>query len=89
MRAQTGTGHEPVCFVPMWMPLTACALLEFIEASTHILRVLYSVDIGITTTASSALDVAALCLSSWPVAIFAQTLCQHPQSRFSQQLLVS
>ena len=44
---------------------------------------LYSNDVGITTTASPALDIAALCLSSWPVAIFVQTVtsfCQHPRS---------
>ena len=32
------------------------------------------VDIGITTTTSPALDIAALCLDSWPAAIFTQIL---------------
>ena len=30
------------------------------------------IDIGITTAKSPALDIAALCLISWPAAIFAQ-----------------
>ena len=67
-------GHEPVCLVLGWNPSTACALLEFAEAPTRILRFLYPVDIGITTTVSPALDVAALCLDSWPAAIFTQIL---------------
>ena len=39
---------------------------SFAEAPTHILNVFYSVDIGITTTTPPTLDIAALCLSSWP-----------------------
>ena len=57
-------GHELVCLVLGWDPSTACALLEFAEAPTRILRFLYTVDIGITTTTSPALDIAALCLDS-------------------------
>ena len=34
---QYRAGHEPVCFVPR--PRHACALLEFAQALTHILRV--------------------------------------------------
>ena len=56
--------HYPVCLVPARDPSTACALLEFAEAPTHILTVLYSVDIGITTAKSSGLDIAAFVLSS-------------------------
>ena len=70
---------------PRMMPVTSlyayclhesflCLCLELTEALSCILRVFYFVDIGITTTASSALDVAALCLSSWPAAIFTQTV---------------
>ena len=71
-RHSSCAGHEPVCLVLAWASSTACALLEFAEAPTHILRVPYSVDIGITTITSPALDTAALCLSSWPAAISAQ-----------------
>lgn len=35
--------------MPAWGSPNACALLEFTEAPTHILRVFHSVDIGITT----------------------------------------
>ena len=73
-RRSPHAGHEPVCLVLAWAPATACALLEFAGAPTHILRVLHSVDIGITTTMSPALDIAALCLGSWPATISAQTL---------------
>ena len=47
---QRRAGHEPVCFVPR--PRPACALLEFTQASAHILRVSHSTDIGITTVIS-------------------------------------
>ena len=59
-----------ICLVPGWSAFTAYALLEFTEAPTHILRALYRVEVGINTTASPALDVAALCLSTWPAAYF-------------------
>ena len=62
--------HEPVCFVHAKMTPNACALLEFTTAPLPILRVSSVVDIGITTTTSPALDIAALCLDSWPAAIF-------------------
>ena len=55
-------------------PSTACALLEFAEAPTHILRIFYSVDICITTIMSPALDIAALCLSLWPAGDLQQQL---------------
>ena len=57
-------GREPVCLVLGWDP--ACALMEFTAGPTHILRVVYSVVIGVITITSPALDIAALCLSSWP-----------------------
>ena len=57
-------GHEPVCLVLGWDPV--CALLEFTEGPTHILRVFYSVVLGAITVTSPALDTAALCLSLWP-----------------------
>ena len=56
------------------MTPTACALLEFTEAPLRILRVYGVVGIGIRTSTSPALDIAALCLSSWPAAIFTQTV---------------
>ena len=77
-------GHEPVCLVLAWASSTACALLEFAEAPTHILRVSCSVDIGIITIASLALDIAALCLSSWPAAI--RCLASATVSPASRQL---
>ena len=70
-------GHEPACFVLAKMTPNACALLEFTTAPLPILRVAGVVDIGMTTTKSPALDIAALCSSwpdSWPAAIFAQVL---------------
>ena len=77
----------PVCLVPAWDPSNACALLEFAEAPIHILRVSYSVDIGITTITSPVLDIAALRLSSWPAAVNAQTLQLVRQSaKHSEQL---
>ena len=39
---------------------------SFAEAPTHILRVYYSVDMGMTTTTPPTLDMAALCLGLWP-----------------------
>ena len=63
-----GASHKLVCLVLAQDLFTACALLEFAEAPTHILRVLYSGDKGITTATSPDLDIAALCLSSWPAA---------------------
>ena len=75
-------GHEPVCLVHSKMTPTACALLEFTEAPLRILRVPIVVDIDITTT-SPALDIAALCLSSWPAAIYTQPLISDaPASHF-------
>ena len=56
------------------MTPTACALLEFTEAPLRILMVSDVVGIGIPTSTSPALDIAALCLSSWPAAIFTQTV---------------
>ena len=84
-------GHELVCLVLGclvlgWDPSTACALLEFAEAPTRILRFLYTVDIGITTTTSPALDVAALCLDSWPAAIFTLILTSDPCQRLHVRL---
>ena len=79
-------GHELVCLVLGWDPSTACALLEFAEAPTRILRLLYTVDIGITTTTSPALDVAALCLVSWPAAILTQILTSDPCQRLHVSL---
>ena len=57
-----------------FMESFACALLELTEAPSYILRVFYFVGIGITTTASPALDIAALCLSSRPAAISSDSL---------------
>ena len=56
------------------MSPTACALLEFTEAPVRILRFSGVVGVGIPTSTSPALDIAALCLSSWPAAIFTQTV---------------
>ena len=56
------------------MSPTACALLEFAEAPLRILMVSGVFDIGIPTSTSPALDIAALYLSSWPAAIFTQTV---------------
>ena len=57
---------------------TACALLEFVEALMHILKVLYSVGIGVTATRRPTLDIAGLCLSSWPAAKFSDAyVAQH------------
>ena len=78
-------GHEPVCFVHAKMTPIVCALLEFTTAPLPILRVSGVVDIGITTTKSPALDIAALCLDSWPAAIFTQI----PISDSCQRLHVS
>ena len=93
-----GLGHEPVCFVHAKMTSNACALLEFTTAPLPILRVsgVTVVDIGITTTKSPALDIAALCLDSWPAAIFAQVpisdSCQRlhvilQQTRYCKMIL--
>lgn len=51
----TRTGHQLVRLVPARMDSTACAVYDFIEASTHILRVPRSVDIGTTATMSRLL----------------------------------
>ena len=68
-------GHEPVCLVRTKDDSQhACALLEFTEAPLRILRVSGVIGIGIPTSTSPALDIAALCLSSWPAAIFTQTV---------------
>ena len=65
----------------------ACALLEFTEAPTHTLRVLYSVDIGITNTTSPTLDIAALCLSLWPAAKLSDAyMAEHISQMQSEQL---
>ena len=74
--------RSPACMLCAWTePLSCLCLsvnclsvncLEFAEAPTRILRFLYPVDIGITTATSPALDIAALCLDSWPAAIFTQ-----------------
>ena len=64
------------------MTPTACALLEFTEAPLCILRVSGVVDIGISTATSPALDIAVLCLDSWPAAIFAQIQSQTPASGY-------
>lgn len=61
---------SPVPFVRAKATLTACALLEFTEAPVHILRVPNFVDIGIPI---AVLGKCALCLISWPAAIFTQT----------------
>ena len=50
----------PGLLVPYWSSLRPL----------HSLRFLYPVDIGIITNSSPALDIAALCLDSWPAAIF-------------------
>ena len=64
------------------MTTTACALLQFTEAPLRILRVPIIVGIGIITT-SPALDIAALCLSSWPAVIFSQpVISDAPASHF-------
>ena len=59
---------------------------QFAEAPTRILRFLYTVDIGITTTTSPALDLAALCLDLWPAAIFTQILTSDPCQRLHVNL---
>ena len=64
----------------------ACALLEFTTAPLPILRVSGVVDIGITTAKSPALDIAALCLDSWPAAKFAQVLISHSCQRLHVSL---
>ncbi|KAL3154125.1 hypothetical protein ABBQ32_013654 [Trebouxia sp. C0010 RCD-2024] len=46
LRHSPRAGHKPVCLVPAWDSPNACALLEFAEAPTHILRVSSSVDQG-------------------------------------------
>ena len=53
---------------------TAFALLDFSGARLRILRVSGVVGIGIPTSTSPALDIAALCLSLWPATIFTQTV---------------
>ena len=40
------------------------------------------VDIGIATSTSPALDIAALCLDSWPAAIFTQGPPHTPVSSY-------
>ena len=83
---RVAAGHEPVCFVHAEMAPTACALLEFTTAPLPILRVSGVVDIGITTTKSPALHIAALCLDSWPAAIFAQVLISDSCQRLHVSL---
>ena len=79
-------GHEPVCFVHAKMTPDACALLEFTTAPLPILRVSGVVDIGTTTAESPALDIAALCLDSWPAANFAQVLVSDSCQRLHVSL---
>ena len=50
-------GHEPVCLVLGWNPPTACALLEFRWSPCTHPEVLYSVDVGMTTTTPPALNI--------------------------------
>ena len=45
------------------------ALLDFAQVHTHSLRILYSVDIGMSTATPRTLDAAAFCLASWLAAI--------------------
>ena len=44
-----------------------CLTALFNRASTHMLRALYSADIGITTNTTSGSALHVLCLCSWPV----------------------
>ena len=79
-------GHEPACFVLAKMTPNAGVLLEFTTAPLPILRVSGVVDIGMTTTKSPALDIAALCLDSWSAAIFAQVLISDSGQRLHVSL---
>ncbi len=54
-------GHEPVCLVPGAMDTCMCLIALNNRASTHILRAVYSADIGITNF-GSPLDSVACCL---------------------------
>ncbi len=54
-------GHEPVCLVPGAVDTCMCLIALINRASTHILRALYSADIGIMNF-GSPLDSVACCL---------------------------
>ena len=46
----------------------------------------YAAGIGITTSTSPALDIAALCLDSWPAAIFTQIITSRLLPAITYQL---
>ena len=83
--AQLVTSLYALCIQKMTS--TACALLEFTEAPLRILRVSDVVGIGMPTSTSPALDIAALCLSSWPAAIFTQTVPSDTAAAASQSAI--
>ena len=65
--------------------------IEVSDLAPNIYRVLYSVDVCIPAATSPGMDIAALCLSSWPAATVIQTLSViSPQisspGQFSRQL---
>ena len=91
---QTHQTHRPqTCGRPRACVLCACGddSKRLCFAGVHYSpsshpRVSGVVDIGITTIQSPALDIAALCLDSWPAAIFAQVLTSDSCQRLHVSL---
>ena len=76
-----GSQHTHICLV-FWLS----AAIRCFSSDCKQDSVFYPVDIGMTTSTSPASDITALCLDSWPAAIFTQILTSRLPPAITYQL---